>query len=135
VIPSSSRPSRRGIGRWWGSLFFLCLVVLLGSGCRGRHLIKDDSLRVIVKPRVISPGSVCQVTVYAPEDVVAVEGLAEIWGSPRYRLKYDADCGCWRGRGMVPIDAMIRPGRYRLRAEAHYADGSWGYASVEIEFK
>jgi len=97
--------------------------------------VRDDNLRVIVKPRLISPGSVCQVTVYAPAEVVQVEGLAEIWGSPRYHLKYDAACGCWRGRGMVPVDAMIRPGRYTLRAEALYADGSWGYASVEIEFK
>ncbi len=134
MITSLNRPSRRGPGRW-EPLFFLSLCAVLALGCQGRQFVRDDSLRVIVEPRLISPGSVCQVTVYAPEEVVQVEGRAEIWGSPRYQLKYDAACGCWRGRGMVPIDAMIRPGKYILRAEARYADGSWGYATVEIEFK
>ncbi len=89
----------------------------------------------MITPRVISPGSVCQVKVFAPPEAVRVDGLAEVWGSPRYHLKYDEACECWHGRGMIPVDAIIRPGTYSMRAEVEYADGSWGYASTAIEFK
>ncbi len=111
------------------------LLFICGAACHRRHLVRDERIRVEVEPRIISAGSVCRVKVYAPPDAVEVSGLAEMWGSPRYRLKYDEKCSCWRGRGMVPIDAIIRPGTYSLRAEVKYADGNWGYASTTIEFK
>ena len=122
-----------GRSRGISPLFFVLLALV--SGCFRGRLVEDERIRVEVRPRVVTAGSVCSVKVCAPEDAVEVTGRADVRGSPRYRLKYDEGTGCWTGRGMIPLDAIIRPGVYPLRAEVKYLDGSKGFASVEIEFR
>ena len=117
---------------------FCCVVFIIlmtVGGCRGRQLVADERIRVEISPRVLSPGTVVLVQVFTPEDVERVVGLAEVLGSPRYELKRDEECGCWGGRAMIPIDALIEPGSYTMRAEVKYLDGSWGYGTCEIEYR
>ena len=95
----------------------------------------DERIRLQIEPRVLSPGTVVTVKVFAPDDAARVDGLVEMFGSPRYRLKYDKQCACWGGKAMIPIDAMIEPGSYTMRAEVEYFDGSWGYGVCQIEYK
>ena len=113
----------------------IILVLSAGMGCRHRQLAADARIRLEISPPVISPGVVVMVKVFTPDDAVRVVGSAQVLGSPRYSLKRDEECGCWGGRAMIPIDAVIVPGVYTMRAEVKYADGSWGYGICEIEYR
>ena len=112
--------------------FFLFPFFLMVS-CH--HRIPDPRIRLEVSPPVMKAGTIVRGRAFIEGPVLAVKGRAEVLGSPSYNLKRDEDCGCWVLKGQVPYGQRIRAGKYRVRVEAQFEDGTKGRAWAEVELR
>ena len=112
---------------------FFILLFFLAISCH--HRIPDYRIRLEISPSVLKAGTVVMGRAFIEGRVLRVKGRAEVLGSPSYKLKKDEACGCWVLKGQVPYGQRIKAGRYRVRVEAEFEDGTKGRAWAEVELR
>ena len=117
----------------WVVFLYFILLAFVGASCH--HRISDPRIRLEINPSVLKAGTVVTGRAFVEGSVLGVRGRAEILGSPTYKMKMDESCGCWVLKGQVPHGQRIRSGRYRVRVEVQFQDGTRGKSWAEVELR
>lgn len=114
--------------RWIWMAAFLCLFA---AGCAGLKP-RPMGLTVAITPDTIHPGDVVSVRVDAPEGSRGLRGRLDVSGSPVLPLKTRDQGKTWTFATQIPIDAVWRPGRYKVEIRGEGPGGETLYGETWI---
>lgn len=112
------------------TLIFASAMIIL-NGCAGWKT-KPMHLQVSVKPAVINPGDIVEVTVESTTGLKSVKGRLDLMGSPVVLLK-QRDSKTWVWRTQVPLEAAWKSGDYHVIVEGITLKGQLVYGETWVK--
>jgi len=102
------------------------------SGCAGLPP-GPMRLRVSVVPETVHPGDVVRVHILAPAGTREVTGRLDVPGSPVLSLRSRDGGATWDFVTQIPVDAVWKPGKYRVEVRGLLPDDTSVYGETWIE--
>lgn len=107
-------------------------AALIFSGCASMPYGKNINEFTISPDKGIKPGTVVTALVKTTDEVAAVYGSLEVFGSPTLKLKFDEKKQAWIFRYMIPLTYVIPRGEYTVKVEVVTKAGDKSFAQKKV---